>query len=325
MPKVSVIIPVYGVEKYIERCARSLLEQTLDDIEYIFIDDCTPDRSIEILERIIDEYQPHLAAERKVVRIERMPTNSGLPAVRRHGIQLCTGDYIIHCDSDDWVDIHMYEELYNAAEKYNADVVVCDFCRTDTKDFNKIERGNHSLDKKEFIVNCLFQRDHWSLCNKLFKRKLYYNVVYPMGALGEDMVLCIQLLNESNKIAYVSKTFYYYYVNPMSITKKVSVENCARNYMTLKSNTDFIVDYINNTLDIEKQIKKEAIAYLRLVNLFSLLKIRHLPKYKILWKEQFKMMPLSFFLNRKISLYNKVIYILSLFPFYPLKSDRVNY
>lgn len=325
MPKVSVIVPVYGVEKYIERCARSLFEQTLDDIEYIFVDDCTPDNSIAILQRIIEEYRPRFAREQKSVRIERMPTNSGQAAVRRHGIQLCTGEYVIHCDSDDWVDIHMYEKMYNKATEKGADVVVCDFCRTDTKGFNKIEKGNHSLDKKEFIINCLFQRDHWSLWNKLFKRKVYYKVVYPTGALGEDMMLCIQLLNGCNKIAYVSKTFYYYYVNPMSITKKVSVENCYRNYNTLKCNTDFIVEYINKSLDLDKQISKEATAYLRMINLFSLLKIRHLPKYKRLWKEQFKMMPLSFFLNRKIALYNKILYVFSLFSFYPLKKDRAFY
>ena len=89
MPKVSVIIPVYGVEKYIERCARSLFEQTLDDIEYIFVDDCSPDKSVFILERIIKEYSSRFLDEGKKVRIERMPKNCGLPAVRKYGIQLC--------------------------------------------------------------------------------------------------------------------------------------------------------------------------------------------------------------------------------------------
>lgn len=325
MPKVSVIIPVYGVEKYIERCARSLFEQTLDDVEYIFVDDCSPDKSIEKLKHIIKEYRVQFVCEKKYVRIDKMPTNSGLPAVRRHGLQLCTGEYVVYCDSDDWVDAHMYEELYKEAKKENADVVVCDFCRTDTKCFNKKEQGCHSLDKKDFIINCLFQRDHWSLCNKLFKRKVYYKAVFPTGNMGEDMMLCVQLLNECNKIAYLPKTFYYYYVNPMSITKKVSIANCFQNYKALKCNTDFLVGYINNTLDIDKQIKSEAIDYLRLINLFLLLKIRHLPKYKKLWKEQFKMMPLSFFLNRRIAIYNKVIYICSLFPFFPLKRDRAYY
>ena len=81
MPKVSVIIPVYGVEKYIERCARSLFEQTLDDIEYLFIDDCTPDRSIEVLKSILEEYPNR----KEQVIIHRMEQNSGQAAVRKWG------------------------------------------------------------------------------------------------------------------------------------------------------------------------------------------------------------------------------------------------
>ena len=111
MPKVSVIIPIYGVEKYIERCARSLFEQTLDDIEYIFIDDCTPDNSMIVLQSIIEKYRFRLDKEKKVVRIEKMPSNSGLTAVRSHGMQLALGEYVIHCDSDDWVDRELYETM----------------------------------------------------------------------------------------------------------------------------------------------------------------------------------------------------------------------
>lgn len=83
MPKVSIIVPVYGVEKYIERCCRSLFEQTLDDIEYLFIDDCSPDRSIEILKKVLDEY-PH---RKNQVHIHRMGKNSGQAAVRKWGMR----------------------------------------------------------------------------------------------------------------------------------------------------------------------------------------------------------------------------------------------
>lgn len=107
MPKVSIIIPVYGVEKYIERSARSLFEQTLDDIEYLFIDDCTPDKSVEILKRVLEEY-PHRKSQ---VVIHRMEQNSGQAKVREWGMRNATGEYVIHCDSDDWVDMHMYEEI----------------------------------------------------------------------------------------------------------------------------------------------------------------------------------------------------------------------
>ena len=87
-PKVSVVIPVYGVETFIEQCTVSLFEQTLCDMEFIFVDDCTPDRSIEIVRSLTDKYKDRLLKERKTLRIERMPQNSGLAAVRKYGITL---------------------------------------------------------------------------------------------------------------------------------------------------------------------------------------------------------------------------------------------
>ena len=96
MPKVSVLVPVYGVEKYIERCARSLFEQTLDDMECIFVDDCTPDDSMQVLVKILSEY-PRRKEQVKIIHHE---TNQGLPAARQSGLKIATGEYIAHCDSD---------------------------------------------------------------------------------------------------------------------------------------------------------------------------------------------------------------------------------
>ncbi len=113
MPKVSVIIPVYGVENSIERCARSLFEQTLDEMEYLFIDDCTKDRSIEVLKSVLKDYPKR----KSQVTIHRMDNNSGQAKVREWGILNATGEYIIHCDSDDWVDKDIYRELYEKAKE----------------------------------------------------------------------------------------------------------------------------------------------------------------------------------------------------------------
>lgn len=213
MPKVSVIIPIYGVEKYIERCAVSLFEQTLDDIEYIFVDDCTPDRSMEILESIIEKYRLRLKAEKKTVRIERMPTNSGPASVRRHGVQLATGDYIIHCDSDDWVDVDMYRAMYEKAVEEDADVVVCDYkvVNSEGTTINRA-KGCHSNEIHKFREGILFQRDAWTLWNKMFRKTAYNkDLKYPTGAMGEDKVLCIQLLYKCNKLAYCPEPFYRYF------------------------------------------------------------------------------------------------------------------
>lgn len=246
MPKVSVIIPIYGVEKYIERCARSLFEQTLDDIEYLFVDDCTPDKSIEILERIIDEYQPRLAAERKVVRIERMPTNSGLPAVRRHGIQLCTGDYVIHCDSDDWVSETMYKELYDYAVCEKSDLVFCDYFVTheNEENCNIFKKCLTSL-TREYIIRCLLTSSALNPVWTLFaKRSLYKDFVMPIGSQTEDKVIAVQLVWKSVCTTYYPHPLYFYRQTPGSITNRVDKESLLRRYNQSKDNINIIIDYL---------------------------------------------------------------------------------
>ena len=125
-PKVSVIIPVYNVEKYIERCARSLFGQTLDDIEYIFIDDCSTDNSIFIMQNILEEYPKR----KNSVKIIRHSVNKGVGQTRQDGIDVASGQYLIHCDPDDWVDASIYQKLYSEAILKSAEMVICDFFYT---------------------------------------------------------------------------------------------------------------------------------------------------------------------------------------------------
>ena len=103
--KVSVIIPIYKVEAFIERCAATLMEQTLPEVEYIFVDDATSDNSIDVLEEVIARY-PQRKGQ---VRIVHNAENKGLPAARNTGLALATGEYIFHCDSDDYVEPSMLE------------------------------------------------------------------------------------------------------------------------------------------------------------------------------------------------------------------------
>ena len=246
MPKVSVIIPVYGVEKYIERCARSLFEQTFDDIEYIFVYDCSPDKSIAILENIIKEYLPRLKKEHKNVRIERLSKNCGLPNVRRYGINLATGDYIAHCDSDDWVDVHMYEEMYNKAIEEDADVVVCDFCSTDCEN-EQYSKGLISKERENVIVDVLLWRIAGCLWNKLVRRKEYtdHDLIYPTHNMGEDAALIVQILWNAKRISYLPEPFYYYYMNQTSITKYVSDDNKIRQrFLQATANVEIIEQFL---------------------------------------------------------------------------------
>lgn len=241
MPKVSVIIPVYGAEKYIERCARSLFEQTLDDIEYLFIDDCTPDKSVEILKRVLEEY-PHRKSQ---VVIHRMEQNSGQAKVREWGMRNARGEYVIHCDSDDWVDVHMYEEMYNKAIEEDADVVVCDFCSTDCEN-EQYSKGLISKERENVIVDVLLWRIAGCLWNKLVRRKEYtdHDLSYPTHNMGEDTALIVQILWNAKRISYLPKPLYYYYTNPTSITKDVTDEKIRKRFLQATANVEIIEQFL---------------------------------------------------------------------------------
>ena len=213
MPKVSVIIPVYGVERYIERCARSLFEQTLDDIEYIFVDDCSPDKSIQVLQTVFEEYRLRFAEENKVMRIAKMPTNSGQAAVRRHGSQLATGDYVIHCDSDDWVDVDLYEKMYYEAVRSGADIVKCPI-RDEYKD-GGITRPFRNLPSScNIILENWWHDSEGMFCwNKLVKRSIYTdNELKPFDGINmwEDNGLMLRVFYYAKGFSQIDGPVYHY-------------------------------------------------------------------------------------------------------------------
>ena len=124
MLKVSVIIPVYKVEAFIERCARSLFEQTLkEDVEFIFVDDASPDYSISNIHQCLNDY-PERKQQTKILVHSQ---NQGLPSARNTGLQVASGKYVFHCDSDDYLDGGALELMYAAAEQSQADMVWCDW------------------------------------------------------------------------------------------------------------------------------------------------------------------------------------------------------
>lgn len=241
MPKVSVIIPVYGVEQYIERCARSLFEQTLDDIEYIFVDDCTPDNSIKILNSIIELYQ-----KSNQVRIVKHENNKGLPSARKTGVSYATGEYIIHCDSDDWVEPQMYETLYNKAISENADIVWCDYFRASESD-NIVTPQRTLEDKIDHIRAFLRNKIIASTCNSLVKRELYSNSIeFSKYNMLEDQVLMTQLYFYSKKIVYINKPLYYYRINLTSICKSFSEAKILSNFQNAIDNTTFVTSFLKS-------------------------------------------------------------------------------
>ena len=211
--KVSIILPVYNAAQTINRMLESLRVQTLTDFEVLMIDDGSTDESCMIL----DEYA-NKDTRFKVVH----KRNEGVSAARQTGIELAQGEYVIHADSDDWVDQTMLDELYAKAENDDADVVICDFfSNTDTE--QTLCKQQPSKLKAESVLRELFQQLHGSCCNKLVRRACYnkYNVRFPKGINHcEDLLFWAQLLQHTDvKVSYLPKAFYHYYNNVSSITR----------------------------------------------------------------------------------------------------------
>ena len=316
MPKVSVIIPVYGVKKYIERCARSLFEQTLDDIEYIFVDDSTPDNSISILRKVLSEY-PNREKQVKILRHEK---NKGLAQARQTGLKIASGEYIAHCDSDDWVDVHMYEEMYNKAIEEDADVVVCDYIVTNDTSVIKTINACHAKSAKQLIENCLFQRDPWSLWNKLFNRKAYSNIEYPKGAMGEDMVTIIQLLWNCKMLSYIKKPYYQYFYNSESITKVCTRDSCISKFNQLSYNTTIVMNFIKNK-KLDAEYKDALVVYKNFIR-SVLYPIVYDKQYYNIWNNMFLGLNKQVLLSKYIPVSEKIRVFLTMVHLYPRKRNR---
>ena len=307
MPKVSVIIPVYGVEKYIERCARSLFEQTLDDIEYLFIDDSTPDGSIEVLKRVVEEYPQR----KPQVTIHTMAINSGQAAVRKWGVQNATGEYLIHCDGDDWVDVTMYEKLYNQAKSGGCDIVMCDFYSDNGNGIRHYECCMATAySQEEMFKEALLQNITSALWNKLVKREFVTkeNLIFAPGNMGEDYVLVIQYFFYAKKVAVIEEPLYHYYLNNNSITNSPSVDKVLYRFYQSISNMGAIESFLSRE-GLEKTYRDEIdkLKYNKRNYLLFLLSER---KYYDLWRATFPEINTRILTNPYLSLREKMKYLM---------------
>ena len=202
-PKISIIVPVYNVEKYIEECLISLVNQTIDSYEIIIVIDGSKDNSIDIVKKYKNKY-PNLITYYET-------ENRGLSAARNYGLTKANGRYIAFVDSDDYVDKNMFNELYCKACDEDCDVVVCDYIKITEKGKNKIsldiEDNDTSYDKvlksKAYAWNKIYKND---LFNK-------YNIEFPEGYIFEDICTIYPILMQVNKIGYINKGLYYYRFN----------------------------------------------------------------------------------------------------------------
>ncbi|HJD46111.1 MAG TPA: glycosyltransferase family 2 protein [Candidatus Mediterraneibacter norfolkensis] len=213
-PLISVIIPVYNVEKYLRRCIESVIGQTYQNLEILLVDDGSSDGSPQIC----DEY-----AEKDSRITVLHISNSGPSAARNKALEICTGDYVGFVDSDDWISPDMYEILYDNLQENNADVSIVGYAMVwpsgktqKQSDENLFYVWTHDQLMEEWISQRLFKG---FMCDKLFKKKLFQNVAFPEDRrYMEDVAIGIELYDQCDKAVYTGKCCYYYFQREDSAT-----------------------------------------------------------------------------------------------------------
>lgn len=288
---VSIIVPVYNVENFIEKCATTLFEQDYENIEYVFVNDCTPDGSIRVLKEIIEKY-PNRKNSIKIINKEK---NEGLTQARKTGLENSNGEYIMHIDSDDWVELDMASSLVKEALNTSSDIVIYDYYIVymnkkilKTNRFYKIKNINN-ID--QYFVNLLCNYIDSSLFIKLYKKQLFNNITFPNFSMGEDTTISLQLFYNADKISYLNKYLYYY----------------NKNINDLKDMNKFIINFLNdNNLNKYIEFHYQRMCYIVIQTTLSKYKDAILficpeaNKIKYIWK------------NKKLNLIKKIIYS---FPF----------
>ncbi len=215
MAKVSIIVPVYNVEKYLDKCLQSLINQTLKDIEIICVNDGSTDNSLEILER-------YAKKDSRIIIINQ--ENQGLSGARNSGLKKANGEYIGFVDSDDWVDLNFFEKLYNSAVKYNCEIACAGFKRCGK--FFKSARKKYTKEQvytqiNDKIIADKIPYDNY-VWNKIYKREALKEFSFPIGRNFEDIAVTVKIVHKLKNMVTVPETYYNYRKNQSSIINSQS-------------------------------------------------------------------------------------------------------
>ena len=214
MPEISIIVPVYKVEKYLDRCVETILEQTFTDFELILIDDGSPDKCPEICDSWANK-DPRI----KVIHKE----NGGAGQARNAGLDNASGKYIGFVDADDWLTKDMYEYLHALIIKEDADVAMCDFTR------NPKELENDTLNEEitvldfkgiqDFFYRINGEASNYAIWNRLYKKEVLAGIHFLEGKITEDVMFIYEVTKNAKKMAVSNKKKYLYYENVLGVTK----------------------------------------------------------------------------------------------------------
>ena len=294
MPAISVIVPIYNSEKSIRKLLDGFLVQSLTDWELIAVNDGSTDAS----GKIIDEYA---SKDSRIIAVHKK--NAGVSAARQTGTDMAQGKYIIHADSDDWVEPNMLQELYDKAVSSDADVVICDFYvnEGDRQTYSKQEPRSLT---PQSVLRQLFENLHGSCCNKLVKRSCISEIgVNFLEKLDycEDLIFWVRLLKSNNlKISYLPMAYYHYCCNRDSITNKYSINLYEQSRMMIDALERFYPDNVDKQIIISRQKLDVKFAAFSHPQFFSP------QKYYDIYPEVNR-----FIMNRQSSFINNILFRLS--------------
>lgn len=303
MMKLSIIIPVYNSFKYLDKCINSLINQTISELEFIFVNDGTPDNSV----KIIKKYQKN---DDRIKLLEK--ENGGQASARNLGLSVATGEYIAFLDADDYVSLDMYEIMYNRAKKDNLDIVVCNYYLSYSDRAVEMKNDITSLSEKEIT------RDEYLLlspspCNKIFKRKYLERekFKFPEGIIYEDLASIPLLGLGDPKVVYLNKCLYYYVQSDVSTMRNKEYNSKYENiFKAIKYLYDHMVDKGNN-MELEYLLVYHYL-YLGSLNFYKYKKYKNIDRISNDMKKYFpnwdknKLVRLKF--NKKEMLYMKLFY-----------------
>lgn len=245
---ISIVVPVYNVEKYLDTCVESILKQTYSNIEIILVDDGATDRSGQMCDYYVERDERIKVIHKK---------NGGLSDARNRGITQSNGKYIMFVDSDDVVSLNLVEYLYNILKENNADIAICDpvHCYPNQKiDFEQ-ETFNSVYDPEDAIAEMLYQKSFLvAAWGKLFRKEYFDDIIFPKGMLFEDSAVMYKLFDKAKKIIYGNAKLYGYMHREGSITtKQFSERDC--DILTICQQ---ITEYMSNR---SKKMQRAARSY----------------------------------------------------------------
>lgn len=275
---ISIIVPIYNVEAYIDRCVESLVKQTYSNIEIILVDDGSTDRSVEKCEKWLKQ-------DSRIKIVQR--SNGGAAAARNTGLEQAQGEYVMFVDSDDYVSYTICEKLYEKIKEEQADIAICRMKKIEptreyaTRPF-EYDGSQMIFTNIEALKEYFLDKIDCGPCHKLFSRKKLGNLRFPEGVINEDFVFVYKALFQAQKIIFVEDILYYYCFRENSVTSSKFDRRQFAKYYNCIDMMEYVHSYI-------KEVIPEATFYLWRQT-FYLLKYLVLNNETNVYKMEFKAM-----------------------------------